>query len=230
MMPNELGVCVLLNDKETTNMIEHYQVKFMIISVALSLLLLYIGKTDAQVASSPNFSLQSSIVTAGGGSSASTNFSGISLLGQPLVGSASSTNFSVTTGALSDEILVMIDVKPGIKPNDIHLGDHKGVVPVAILTTPQFNASRVDTTFDENGRPRVVFSGALASVKGASGSYASLKDVDGDGDKDLVMQFPIANIDSSLFTTVGGVTVATLMGRTVDGRPISGRDTVNVVP
>ncbi|MCK5251449.1 MAG: hypothetical protein KAQ96_00815 [Thermoplasmata archaeon] len=103
-----------------------------------------------------------------------------------------------------------IDIKPGSCPNSINLKS-KGKVPVAILTTSDFDATDVDPS-------TVEFAGA-APVKW------SKKDVDKDGDKDLVFHFKTQELD-----LVKGDTEATLTGQTTDGTPITGTDSVRIVP
>lgn len=79
---------------------------------------------------------------------------------------------------------VEIDIKPGGNPNSINLRS-KGVVPVALLTTTVFDATTVDPT-------TVIFAGAMP-VKW------SIKDVDNDGDVDVVFHFKTQelNLDSN---------------------------------
>ena len=69
---------------------------------------------------------------------------------------------------------ICIDIKPGSCPNSININSN-GVIPVAILTTPCFDAAGVDPE-------TVVFSGA-------SPVHYALEDVDGDGDTDLILHF-----------------------------------------
>jgi predicted outer membrane repeat protein len=105
---------------------------------------------------------------------------------------------------------VSIDIKPGSYPNSINLSS-KGRVPVAVLTTEDFDASTVDPV-------TVDFTGA-APLRWA------WEDVDGDGDLDILFHFNTQelNLDENS-------TEATLNGMTYDGLVISGVDTVNIVP
>ena len=112
-------------------------------------------------------------------------------------------------------IPVAIDIKPGSDPNSINAGS-EGVIPVAILTTPTFDAATVNAL-------SVKLEGAPVRLKGKSGNAGSLEDVDGDGDLDLVVQI----MD---WTLSAGSTTATLTGLTFSGTPIQGSDSVNVVP
>lgn len=113
-------------------------------------------------------------------------------------------------------IEVMIDIKPGSDPNSINQ-DSNGVIPVAILTTEDFDAATVDPF-------TVVLSGASVRVKGKSGNAGSLEDVDGDGDLDLVVQ--VVNE----MTLEEGATMATFTARTYDGVLVTGSDEIRIVP
>jgi hypothetical protein len=114
-------------------------------------------------------------------------------------------------------LTVKIDIKPGSDPNCFN-NDGNGVIPVAILTTDNFDAAAVDpfsVSLDE----------ASARVKGKSGNAGALEDVDYDGDLDLIIQ--IEDMDG---TYVEGDTIATLSGTTYDGVQITGEDSICIVP
>lgn len=113
-------------------------------------------------------------------------------------------------------IPVDIDIKPGSFPNSIN-PKAGGIIPVAILTTEDFEASTVDPE-------TVTLEDAGARGKGKSGKYGSMEDIDGDGDLDLVVQIE-NDIDWE-----PDATEATLTGETYDGIPIQGMDTVNIAP
>jgi YVTN family beta-propeller protein len=104
---------------------------------------------------------------------------------------------------------VEIDIKPGSDPNSINLKS-KGVVPVAILTTPEFDASTVDPT-------TVKFADA-SPIKWA------IRDVDNDGDMDMLLHFNTQELNLDANSTEG-----TLSGMTSDGTPFSGTDSVRIV-
>lgn len=105
---------------------------------------------------------------------------------------------------------VPIDIKPGSYPNSINLKS-KGVVPVAVLTTEDFDASTVDPE-------TVVFAGA-EPVR------STMEDVDGDDDQDMLFHFNTQDLNLTEDSTE-----ATLNGETNDGTPIQGTDTVSIVP
>ncbi len=124
--------------------------------------------------------------------------------------------FSVIPGSMfAKEIEVTvtdidIDIKPGSYPNSINLGS-RGVVPVAVLTTADFDASTVDPA-------TVMFAGA-APLRWA------MEDVDYDGDMDLIFHFRTRELNLDEFSTE-----AILTGVTFGGQAIQGVDTVNIVP
>ena len=105
---------------------------------------------------------------------------------------------------------VVIDIKPGSFPNSINLKS-KGVVPVAILTGEGFNTMLVDPETLE-------FAGA-AVLRWAH------EDVDHDGDVDLICHFKTPELDLDEDSTS-----ACLQGELLDGTPISGCDSVRIVP
>ena len=116
-------------------------------------------------------------------------------------------------------IEVNIDIKPGSDPNSIN-PKSKGVIPVAILTTPDFDATTVDWT-------TVMFEGAIPAHDLSDPLVLAdhQQDVDGDGDVDFVFHFRTQETGIAQ-----GDTSATLTGQTTGGIPITGTDTVNIVP
>ena len=114
---------------------------------------------------------------------------------------------------------VDIDIKPDSDLNSINLCSN-GVVPIAILGSDTFNVLDVYT---ESLR----FAEASVKVVGKKDprSLCSYEDVNGDSFDDLVCNFvtaDIAGID-------GESTSATVNGELLDGTPIEGADSVNIV-
>jgi hypothetical protein len=105
---------------------------------------------------------------------------------------------------------VEIDIKPWSYPNSINLKS-KGVIPVAILSTEDFDATTVDPE-------SVMFADA-------SPVHYAVEDVDHDGDYDLILHFRTQ--DTSI---APGDMEACLIGETYDGVAIVGCDSVRTVP
>jgi hypothetical protein len=117
---------------------------------------------------------------------------------------------------------VSIDIKPGDAANDINL-DSNGVVTVAVLTTPDFDATTVDTS----DLSRIRF-GDVNGAARVSPLRAALEDVNGDGSLDLVLQFSTREIREAGALTDAS-TLAELTGFTTAGIPWRGTDSVQIV-
>ena len=117
----------------------------------------------------------------------------------------------------TEALTVPIDIKPGTGPNSVNLGSN-GVIPVAILSTPSFDARQVDPG-------SVTLAGAHVKVKGKGTYQSSFQDVNGDGRPDLVVQVVTQALELS-----AGDTRAFLEGRTFSGPRLIGVDSVRVVP
>lgn len=110
--------------------------------------------------------------------------------------------------------LAPVDIKPGTSPNSINAGS-KGVIPLAILSTPMLDATAVDP---------------LSVRFGPAGAFeihgtGHLEDVNGDGLVDLVLHF--STQDTGIKP---GDTEACLRGVTRQGLTILGCDAVRTVP
>ena len=115
-------------------------------------------------------------------------------------------------------MLIDIDIKPGSNPNPINPGSN-GLIPVAIFTTDEFNAT---TVIPES----VELNGATVPMRGKSGKYmAHEEDVNGDGLTDLVVQ-----VETEGLGEVGDDGIVKLTGETTDGISIEGSDVVVIVP
>ena len=107
---------------------------------------------------------------------------------------------------------VTIDIKPGSDPNSVNPRS-KGVVPVAVLGSTDFDATQID------------YSTVTFGPDGASPAHdGHVEDVNDDGYPDMVFHFKTR--DTGI---ICGDTKATLMGDTFDGLSVTGTDTVKTV-
>lgn len=102
-----------------------------------------------------------------------------------------------------------IDIKPGEYPNTINLHS-RGVVPVAVLTTPEFDAATIDPL--------------MVRFSSAEPLRWRIENVDSDRDADLLLYFDIQSLDLTAESTEG-----TLTGRTTEWDQIIGADSVHIV-
>lgn len=128
---------------------------------------------------------------------------------------SSSADISLAAPAIA----VDIDIKPGSYPNSINLGSN-GVIPVAILSTADFDAT---TVLPET----VSLAGSGVAVRGKGNKLlAHEEDVNGDGLTDLVVKVETENLDPGTFQDG----LATLTGQTSDGVQFEGSDEIIIVP
>jgi len=116
--------------------------------------------------------------------------------------------------ALVTTTSVEIDIKPGSDPNSINPFS-RGVVPVAIFGSEDFDVAGIDLT-----RLTLGIDDALPAIVGRRHS-----DVNADGFPDLILHFRIAETGIEI-----GDTEVCLGGETLDGTPFSGCDTIRTVP
>jgi len=112
-------------------------------------------------------------------------------------------------------IPVQIDIKPGASPNPINLKS-KGNIPIAILSTSTFDAAtQIDQsslTFGRTGDEKSLL-------------RSNLGDVNGDGRLDITCFF-----DTQKTSFQRGDVQGVLKGKTINGVPIIGTDSVRIVP
>jgi len=114
---------------------------------------------------------------------------------------------------------VTVDIKPGSEVNPINLKS-QGVIPVAVLSSDTFDATRIDPA-------TVLLAGAGVAVGGDDGRYvAAAEDVNGDGILDLVLHMETEELDPAQLAEG----YAVLTGSTVDGVPFEGQDIITIVP
>lgn len=123
-------------------------------------------------------------------------------------------SFQLSVGILP--VVAQIDIKPGSDPNAVNCRRAQTVIPVALLTTDDFNTMDVDAS-------TVSFGPAGAAEIHANGPHP--EDVDRDGDTDLVFHFQFGDTGLSC-----GDTQATLDGRLQDNRRFVGVDAIRTVP
>ncbi|MFC1805478.1 choice-of-anchor Q domain-containing protein [Planctomycetota bacterium] len=112
-----------------------------------------------------------------------------------------------------------IDVKPGTDQNPVSLKG-KGVLPVAVLTSPTFDATELDWTHVALADPEDVTKAALPDK-------AKEEDVDGDGDIDLLLFYRIPDLLDAGALTADSTQVAAI---TTSDQNILGTDSVRIVP
>jgi hypothetical protein len=120
---------------------------------------------------------------------------------------------SILTNKTGVEAAVKIDIKPGSFPNSIN-PQSRGLIPVAVLSTDTFDASAVDAS--------TVFFGATGNE--AAPVHSALKDVNGDGNTDMVLHFRTHHTG-----IVCGDTSASLTGSTFSGQAIEGSDSIRTL-
>jgi hypothetical protein len=112
-------------------------------------------------------------------------------------------------------IAVEIDIKPGSEENNINLGSG-GNIPVAIFSTPDFDAASIDPV-------SITMANATLKVKGKGTLMYSLDDINGDGLLDMVVHVETQGLD-----VTGSAESAEVSGRTLNGTPIFGTDSIQV--
>lgn len=114
-------------------------------------------------------------------------------------------------------LMVAIDVKPGSDPNSINL-KNRGLVPVALFGSADFDISQVDTASVRFGPMHHEMDGGAPAV------IVNTEDVNLDGYPDLVFFFKPAQTGLQ-----PGDTIACLHGNLLDGTHFCGHDDIRVV-
>jgi uncharacterized delta-60 repeat protein len=155
-----------------------------------------------------------------GGEVTTGDFIGISLILQPdgklVAAGTSGGDFALARYEGDESPLireVALEIKPGSSSNTINPKSN-GMIPVAILTTETFDATTV--------APLSVRSGPDGATEAHGTGH--LEDVNQDGEPDLMLHFRTQKTGIQC-----GDTSASLTGKTVDGEPIQGSDTITTV-
>jgi hypothetical protein len=109
---------------------------------------------------------------------------------------------------------VSIDIDPGNDPPCIN-NNGKGVIPVAIFSNEDFDATQVDPS-------TISLDGQMVRIKKHAQAYT--EDVNDDGLEDLLV-----NIEDVDDTYQAGEVTATLTGETFDGKSIIGTDNICII-
>jgi hypothetical protein len=120
---------------------------------------------------------------------------------------------------------VAVDVKPGSDDNPVNL-ESRGKLPVAILTTTDFDATTVDTSDLSQiqfGDPDLA--GRVSPLR------ANLDDVDHDGDTDVILHFSMRDIKAEQALNAHSVMAELTATALIDSTPvpIRGTDSVRIV-
>jgi hypothetical protein len=129
-------------------------------------------------------------------------------------GVSSLSPFAVVIGK---PVTVTIQIKPpSSAPVSINLSSG-GMVPIAILSTSTFDATKVVPS-------SILIDGAKVNLKGKGTYQCSSQDVNGDHRADLLCQVTTNQID-----LIPGSDMAILTATTTSGTPIQGQEAINVV-
>ncbi len=134
--------------------------------------------------------------------------------------------------AANEVIHVVVDIKPGSDPNALNPGS-KGVLPVAILSMPDFDAMQVDPETVRLGHGLVDDGVALLQfVDGVAPLRWNCEDANEDGLMDMVFKFKTQEVAALNLSSLepGARAWLSLTGHTLDDMPIIGEDMVVIPP
>ena len=126
------------------------------------------------------------------------------------------TSFSDFAIFEKKQMVAIIDIKPGSYPNSINLGSN-GVVPVAVLSTSDFDATTIVPL-------TVSLASAPVNLKGNGTPQYSFQDVNNDSLLDLIVQVSTQALQLSSTDQT-----ANFLGYTSDNTEVIGSDMVRVV-
>jgi hypothetical protein len=117
-------------------------------------------------------------------------------------------------GRLINGIDVDVDIKPVSTDNVFNLKS-KGVIPVAVLSSEHFDATKID--------PQTVRFGKNGIEAAEVHKIIHIEDVNNDGISDVVLHFNVVDTQLDSSATYGWLT-----GATLDGEPLKGNAAVSV--
>jgi parallel beta-helix repeat protein len=118
---------------------------------------------------------------------------------------------------LTAQLAILIDIKPHSDPNTINIGSD-GVIPLAILSSPTFDATSVDPD-------TIRLEAATVKLVGKGEKDLSHEeDINGDELLDLMCQVLVDELQ-----VVAGDSVAELTATTFGGTPIYGEDFIRII-
>jgi PKD repeat protein len=140
---------------------------------------------------------------------------------------------SQTTTLVVQAISVAVDIQPGKAPNTLSVKKPGSTLPVAILSTADFDATSVDPATITLGNESGVDTPVARSSTGTLVVNAPF-DMNGDGRPDLVVHFYVADLQANgdLSMIAGTTQTMVLRGKTKspDGRSVRGTDQVAITP
>jgi PKD repeat protein len=140
---------------------------------------------------------------------------------------------SQTTTLVVQAVSVAVDIQPGKAPNTLSVKKPGSTLPVAILSTANFDATSVDPATITLGNESGVDTPVARSSTGTLVVNAPF-DMNGDGRPDLVVHFYVADLQANgdLSMTVGTTQTMILRGKTKspDSRSVRGTDQIAITP
>lgn len=120
---------------------------------------------------------------------------------------------AIARGEQGKPIRVTIDVKPGDNPTTLE-PKREGMVPIAILSSKEFDAAQID--------PSTIRAGATGTESSIFKSM--MEDVDNDKDVDMLLLFPVRQL--ALTCAAKSITVK---GKTEKGQDFEGSEPVTML-
>lgn len=162
------------------------------------------------------------------------SFSGIDRLAMSTVGddySPGATGISYIDNIIVSQqpIQVPIDIKPGSCPNPLNV-NNKGVLPVAILGTEDFDVFDIDVASIRLEGISPIRSGYEDVATPFEGEICECHELGADGYLDLTLKFTTQEIvDAIGDVNDGDEVILTISGKLSDGRDFEGADCVVII-